>query len=245
MSRTALITGAGTGIGAATARALALTCDRLVLVGRRPAPLEEVARSLTGVTVAVLPCDLADPAAVQALADRVGAEIGTLDVIVSNAGSVQPPLGDTLATMAQAWMSTYEANTVTTVLLVEALLPHLSRPGGRIVIVGSAGAHTGNGSPAYISAKAALEGYVLSLMRRLAPDGITANVVAPGYTDGTELVAGRITPERRERLLRGIAVGRPAEPAEIAHVIAALAAPGAGFITGQVVTADGGSIVPG
>jgi 3-oxoacyl-[acyl-carrier protein] reductase len=242
--RTAVITGAGTGIGAACARALSASCDRLVLVGRRLEKLQEVAATLPG-EVHVRSCDLTDPSAVQQFAEWTRAALGTVDVIVSNAGSVQPPLGDSLQTLADAWASTYLANTISAVMMIEALAPMLPRPGGRIVIVGSAAARSGNGSPAYAAAKGALQTYAISLMRTLGPHGITANVVAPGYTDGTELVAGRISPERKERLLRGISVGRPAEVDEIAHIIASLAAPGAGFINGETVTVDGGPVVSG
>ena len=147
--------------------------------------------------------------------------------------------------MADTWAATYLANTISAVLLIESLAPLLPRPGGRIVIIGSAAARSGNGSPAYAAAKGALQTYAISLMRTLGPAGVTANVVAPGFTDGTELVAGRISPERRERLLRGIATGRPAEAAEIAHIVASLAAPEASFINGETVTVDGGPVVSG
>lgn len=242
--RTAVITGAGTGIGAACARALSGTCDRLVLVGRRVEKLQEVAATLPG-EVHVRSCDLTDPSAVQELADWTRATMSSVDVIVSNAGSVQPPLGDSLHTIADAWASTYLANTISSVMVIEALAPMLPRPGGRIVIVGSAAARSGNGSPAYAAAKGALQTYAITLMRTLGPQGITANVVAPGYTDGTELVAGRISPERKERLLRGIAAGRPADAAEIAHIVASLAASEASFINGETITVDGGPVVSG
>ena len=242
--RTAVISGAGTGIGAACAQALSTSCDRLVLVGRRVDRLQEVAATLNG-DVHVRSCDLTDPMAVQELADWARSDLGTVDVIVSNAGSPQPPLGATLQSMADTWAATYLANTISAVLLIESLAPLLPRPGGRIVIIGSAAARSGNGSPAYAAAKGALQTYAISLMRTLGPAGITANVVAPGFTDGTELVAGRISPERRERLLRGIATGRPAEAAEIAHIVASLAAPEASFINGETVTVDGGPVVSG
>ena len=242
--RTAVISGAGTGIGAACAQALSTSCDRLVLVGRRVDRLQEVAATLNG-DVHVRSCDLTDPMAVQELADWARGDLGTVDVIVSNAGSPQPPLGDTLQSMADTWAATYLANTISAVLLIESLAPLLPRPGGRIVIIGSAAARSGNGSPAYAAAKGALQTYAISLMRTLGPAGVTANVVAPGFTDGTELVAGRISPQRRERLLRGIATGRPAEAAEIAHIVASLAAPEASFINGETVTVDGGPVVSG
>ena len=85
----------------------------------------------------------------------------------------------------------------------------------------------------------------MTLTRELGPDGITSNVVAPGYTIGTELLAGRITPERHERLLAGNASRRPGTPEEIASTVAYLASPLAGFVNGQVITANGGTYLPG
>ena len=141
-------------------------------------------------------------------------------------GAPAPRTGDGLGEIADAWQQTYRTNVLTAVLLVEALKPMLARPGGRIVLISSASALQGNASPAYGAAKAALHGWVLALADTLGPDGITANVVAPGYTDGTELVAGRIPPDRKAALVSRIAVGRPAEPAEIAQVVRMVAAAG-------------------
>jgi 3-oxoacyl-[acyl-carrier protein] reductase len=82
-------------------------------------------------------------------------------------------------------------------------------------------------------------------MREVGPDGITANVVAPGYTQGTELLAGRVTPERHERLIAGNAARRAGTPEEIASLVAYLASPGAAFINGQTITANGGTYLSG
>ena len=247
-SRVAVVSGGGTGIGAAAVTALADTCSRIVLLGRRPDRLEAVATDLAtshpSLTVDCRAVDLTDTAAVTAFAEWATGELGTVDIVVSNAGSPQPRLEDSLASIAEVWESTWRANTLSAVLLVEALKPLLARPGGRIVIVGSAAGSFGTGSPAYASAKGALETYALNLMRELGPEGITANVVAPGYTDGTELVAGRISPERRERLLAGIAARRPAIPEEIGAVIAFLASDGASFVNGQTLLANGGAYLP-
>jgi 3-oxoacyl-[acyl-carrier protein] reductase len=248
-ARVAVISGAGTGIGAAVALALADTCSRLVLVGRRLERLHSVAGSLSAshphVRVDTMSVDLADVDAVIAFQDWAHEELACLDVLVNNAGSPQPRIEGSLHSVAAVWESTWRANTLSAVLLTEGLKDLMPRPGGRIVHIGSAAAEHGTGSPAYASAKGALETFAVTLMRELGPEGITANVVAPGYTDGTELVAGRISPERRERLLSGIAARRPAEPHEIAAVVSFIASREASFVNGQVILANGGSYLPG
>ncbi len=246
--RTAVISGGGTGIGAAAATALADTCTRLVLVARRPDRLETVASALAtshpDVQVDCRPVDLTDVAAVSEFAAWSGTSLGTVDVLVSNAGSPQPRIEGSLQSVADAWETTWRGNTLSAVLLIEALKPTLARPGGRIIIVGSAASAHGTGSPAYAAAKGALDAYAITLMRELGSEGITANVVAPGYTAGTELLEGRISPERHERLIAGIAAGRPATPEEIASVIEFLASPGSSFVNGQFLLANGGAYLP-
>lgn len=247
--RTAVITGAGTGIGAACAHALAATSDRVVLLGRRLHKLDEVRGELEAahpaLTVDTLSVDVTDVEAVQEFADWAGSELGAIDVLVNNAGSPQPKITGRLDDVAAAWESTWRANTLSVVLMTEGLKSMLRRPGGRVITIGSFAAALGTGSPAYASAKGALETYAMTLMRELGPEGITCNVVSPGYTEGTELLAGRMTPERHERLLTGIAARRAGTPDEIASVVAYLASPLAGFINGQVVTANGGTYLPG
>jgi 3-oxoacyl-[acyl-carrier protein] reductase len=247
--RVAVITGGGTGIGAACAVALADTCTHLVLAGRRTDRLESVTESLMvshpAVRVSWRSVDVTDVAAVDAFCTELASEHPRVDVLVNNAGSPQPRIEGGLTDVAAAWESTWRANTLSAVLVTEGLKGLLARPGGRIVMIGSFAAQLGTGSPAYASAKGAMETYTVTLMRELGADGITANVVAPGYTQGTELLAGRISPERHERLLSGNASRRPGTPQEIASLVAYLASPLAGFVNGQVITANGGTYLPG
>jgi len=247
--RTAIITGAGTGIGAATARALANSCSTIVLVGRRLAKLEMVAADITeshpAVTAHVMSVDVANVPEVEAFAAWAMQALPSIDVLVNNAGSIQPAFEGGLQNVSDVWESTIRGNLMSAVLMTEALLPQMASPGGRIVITGSFAAQFGTGSIAYSAAKAALQTYVVSLTRTQGPRGITCNVVAPGYTGDTELVAGRISEERHARLIGGIAVGRAASSQEIANVIDFVASVGASFVTGQTITANGGVMFPG
>ena len=248
-SRIAVVTGGGTGIGAAIAHTLAASCSVIVLVGRRQDRLDAMAGELTaehpGVTVHGRSVDLADLDAVTTFIEWAHQELPYVNVVVNNAGSAQPRIEAGLTSVASAWETTWRANTLSSVLITEGLKDLLVRPGGRIIMIGSFAAELGTGSPAYASAKGALEAYTISLMRELGSEGITANVVAPGFTDGTELLAGRITPERRERLLTSISARRPGTPEEIASLVGYLASPLAGFINGELITANGGTYLSG
>lgn len=245
----AVITGGGTGIGAAVAHTLAASASVIVLVGRRQDRLDAMASELIsknpGLTVHGRSVDLTDIDSVTAFIEWAHQELPHVNVVVNNAGAAQPHIEQGIASVASAWETTWRANTLSSVLVTEGLKDLLARPGGRIILIGSFAAELGTGSPAYASAKGALQAYAISLMRELGPQGVTANVVAPGFTDGTELLAGRISPERRERLLTSISARRPGTPEEIASLVGYLASPLAGFINGELITANGGTYLSG
>lgn len=242
MTRRIVITGAGTGIGAATARRLAARDVRLHLVGRRREPLESVAGQVPDAVVHT--CDLRDPVAVSRLAATI-AEDGPVDGLFLNAGgnaAADPDL-DGLAAVADGWRENFDLNVLTTVLLTEALLPHLSRPGGRIVGMSSVAAQRGAG--AYGAAKAAVIGWMYWMSGRVAADGITVNCVAPGFVPDTEFWTEALAadPGLTERKSAEIPVGRPGTPAEVAEAVAYLLSPDAGWTTGQVLGLSGGLIL--
>jgi 3-oxoacyl-[acyl-carrier protein] reductase len=241
-ARVAVITGGGTGIGAACARRLATGGYDVVLVGRRVDVLEATAAAVrdAGGSAHVAPADVSDPDQVQELADTIGRQFSGVDVLVNNAGAPATPEGASLRTLADAWVQTYRVNTVSTVLVTTAFEAHLRDGVGRVVVVGSRAAATGAATASYGAAKAALEGYVRALAARLGPRGITANVVAPGFTEDTELTVGRISESRRAGILASVTLGRPGRPEEIAAVIAFLVGPDAGYVTGEVIAVDGG-----
>ncbi|OLT06579.1 3-oxoacyl-ACP reductase [Pseudonocardia sp. CNS-004] len=234
--RTAVVTGAGTGIGRAIAVALHADGHHVVVTGRRPDPLEKLVAELGGAAAAV-PFDASDPAAVEAALDRLP---GHVDVLVNNAGGNtdfdrDAPAG--LAAVASAWRANLNANLLSAVLVTTALRERL-RAGGAVVHIGSIAADKGAG--AYGAAKAGLASWTVDLALRLGPDGITVNTVAPGYVAGTEFFRDRLTRERRSALIEAAATRQASTPDDIAAMVAFLASPGARQITGQCVAVNGG-----
>ena len=237
MTRHVVVSGGGTGIGKAIAAAFARDGDRVTIVGRRADVLDRAAKEIGG-AVERVPADLSVPADVE----RVAAGLDAVDVIVNNAGgAVSSGPRSTLDDHARAWRQELDANVLTAVLLTTALEPKLRRPGGRVILLSSVAAVRGGG--AYGAAKAALHGWAFALAAQLGRDGITVNVVAPGYVGGTEFFGDAMSPQRHETLVGQTLVGRAGEPDDIAAAVHYLASPAAGYVTGQILQVNGGSVL--
>ena len=241
--RNVVVTGGGTGIGYAIARAFVASGDRVWITGRRSEVLAEAVRRLGGAGRAV-DFDAADPVAVTRAAGDLPDPV---HVLVNNAGGntdfAGPPAGQAetaadLATVAARWRANLDANLLSAVLVTTALMPRLP-DGGRVVTVGSIAARKGAGS--YGAAKAAVEAWTADLSASLGRRGITANVVAPGLTLDTEFFRGRLTDRRTRTLVDATHTGRAGTPDDVAAVVVFLASPQARHVTGQLIHANGGA----
>lgn len=250
-ARGALVTGAGTGIGAATAIRLAAGGHAVALVGRRLEPLEATAEAIeaAGGRAVPLAADAGDPAqAARAVADAVSA-LGGLDVLVlaHGVGGSAPVAEDT----PEGWDEVVRINLTGAFLVARAALPHLEDGGGSIVTVASTNAWVaGPGWASYCASKAGLAMLTASIANDYGPRGVRANCVCPGWVrtpmaDGDmDEVAARWGTDRdgAYRLTSSSTpLRRPAEPAEIAAVIAFLAGPDASYVNGATIAVDGGA----
>ena len=238
----AIVTGAGSGIGAATARLFAREGARVVLCGRRLANLERVAAEIAraGGSADSRSVDVTDERAFEALIGDTVSSHGRLDVLVNNAYGM---VAGTLARTSTAdWHATFQATLDSAFFGLRAALPHMARQGGgAIVNVSSTAGHAGQaGIGAYASAKAALENLTRTAAIEAAPHRVRVNALAPGVvaTEGT--VAAFADPRARAAMERCIPLGRFGDPDEIANGILFLASDEASFVTGACLIVDGG-----
>ena len=237
MGRDVVVTGGATGIGYAVAARFAQEGDSVLLTGRRPDRLQAAVGCL-GSTVRSAVCDATDPAALEALRTMLPASV---DVMVNNAGGntdfdrAEPA---DLSALAASWRANLDANLISAVLMTALVADRLSA-GGSVISIGSIAADTGAGS--YGAAKAALASWNVGLAADLGSRGITANVVAPGYTADTEYFRDRLTGTRRQDLIAATQTGRAARPGDVADAVFFLASPAARQITAQVLAVNGGA----
>jgi NAD(P)-dependent dehydrogenase (short-subunit alcohol dehydrogenase family) len=238
-----LITGALTGIGRATALAFAKNGARLVVSGRREAEgkaLESELRAL-GAEAVFVRADVRVDDDVQALVDQAVARFGRLDVAVNNAGTEGQP-GLIVEQTAASYAATFDTNVLGTLLSMKhALRIMTAQQSGSIINISSTYGHEGAAyASVYAGSKHAVEGMTKSAALEVAASGVRVNAVAPGPTDTGMLDRFTGTPENKAALAAGVPLGRVGKPADIAAAVLYLASEGAAFVTGQIVTVDGG-----
>jgi NAD(P)-dependent dehydrogenase (short-subunit alcohol dehydrogenase family) len=245
-NRVAIVTGGGTGIGAATARALAASGVSVIVTSRRAEPLEEVADQIGGLGVVADVTSQDDWGRVIALADE---QFGGANILVANAGI--EGFGSVETVTLNEWRAVQRTNVDGVFLGIRAVVPSMRRRGGGSVVVVSsvAGLTSGPEYVAYVTSKTAVLGLIRSAAVDLGPDLIRVNAVCPGWTRTemsereTELVAiqeGIGAEQLWSRLVEPLPLGRAADPEEIAACIEFLTGPGASFVTGAMLVADGG-----
>ncbi|WP_167474742.1 SDR family NAD(P)-dependent oxidoreductase [Nocardia arthritidis] len=238
-----VVTGGGTGIGRAAALAFAEQGAASVLVtGRRPEPLAEVAAEHPAITAVV--ADVATEEGAEAIAEAVR-ERGRLDVLVHNAGVWAPTPLDALDPAEVRRQ--FEINVVGPTLLTARLLPLLRSPGGNIVVVSSISARlAGPGASVYSATKAAVDSLIRSWAVELGPKGIRVNGVAPGNVRTSILAIGGLANTEidtfRTTYADRVPAGRIGEVDDVVPWITRLAEPASSWITGEIITMDGGRL---
>ncbi|QBX99831.1 3-oxoacyl-[acyl-carrier-protein] reductase [Rhodophyticola sp. CCM32] len=235
--KTALVTGASGGIGADIARHLHGAGATVGLSGTQVAPLEELAAELAE-RAHVLPCNLSDADAVEALPKQAIAEMGSVDILVNNAGITRDNLFMRMSD--EDWASVLEVNLTSTMRLCRGVLRGMMKARwGRIVNISSVVGATGNpGQGNYAASKAGMVGMSKSLAYEVASRGITVNAVAPGFIETA--MTGKLTEDQKGKILTQIPTGRMGTPAEIAAAVLYLASAEAGYVTGTVLHVNGG-----
>ncbi|HSV53451.1 MAG TPA: SDR family oxidoreductase [Burkholderiaceae bacterium] len=243
----AFITGGGTGIGAAVARQFAAAGGHVVLMGRRRAPLLEVAESIDGLVVAG---DAADAADVKAALAQASDRFGGVDVLVANAGG--HGVGELTQTDDEAWHMATRLNLDTAFVCARELMPELISRRGNIVVLSSLAGHfAGPGVVGYVTMKHALIGLTRSLARDYGRLGVRTNAVCPGWVrtamadEQMQVLVEKYkladTDAAYALVARDVPLGRAAEPGEVADAVLYLASKRASMVNGTFLMVDGGA----
>lgn len=252
----ALVTGAGSGIGAAIARALVGAGANVTLAGRRRGPLEEVAGTLdAGGTLVVDGFDVTDAVAIAAGLAKAREKFGPVTILVNNAG--EAPSAPFEKTTLDMWSHVLSVDLTGVFQVTQAVLPDLKAhgSGARIINIASTAGLTGYAYvSAYCAAKHGVVGLTRALALELAKKGVTVNAVCPGFTE-TPIIArsieaivaktGRTEEEALKEFTKANPQGRLVSPQEVADTVLWLASPGAGSINGQAIAVAGGEVMAG
>lgn len=235
--KSALVTGASGGIGASIARALHGAGATVALSGTRLDPLEALAAELGG-RAHVLPCNLGDAEAVEALPKQAVEAMGALDILVNNAGITRDNLFMRMSD--EEWAQVIEVNLTSTMRLCRGVLRGMMKARwGRIVNISSVVGATGNpGQGNYAASKAGMVGMSKSLAYEVASRGITVNCIAPGFIETA--MTDKLNEDQKGKILSQIPAGRMGHAEEIAAAALYLASAEAGYVTGTTLHVNGG-----
>lgn len=235
--KTALVTGASGGIGGEIAKVLHAAGATVGLSGTRVEPLEALASEL-GERAHVLPCNLSDGAAVDALPKRAIEAMGAVDILVNNAGITRDQIFMRMSD--EEWQSVLDVNLTSTMRLCRGVMrPMMKARWGRIINISSIVGATGNpGQANYAASKAGMVGMTKSIAYEVASRGITANAVAPGFI--ATAMTDKLTDDQKSKINVQIPANRMGNPEEIAAAVLYLASPEAGYVTGTTLHVNGG-----